>query len=201
MASSLQSSPVPKVTRSLAGTAQYGPVRMSDRLGRPIAGIPCPNQMNPMTVPTRMPRVAKNSRRRSSYRCSINDIVPSSDLSDFLRRRLGSLMPGTRNATVLAPVCRVETDGPFTARSDITWPGPGHSCSSRRPGRHPALPSASAAGAFFLSATSTAPKINFATNPKTARSNIIWMLTRIRATSVLAVMSPNPTVAKTVMVK
>ena len=82
MASSLQSSPAPKVTRSLDGTAQYGPVRMSDRLGRPIAGMPWPNQMNPMTVPMKMPSTAKNSRRRSSYRCSISDIVPSADLSD-----------------------------------------------------------------------------------------------------------------------
>ena len=75
---------------------------------------------------------------------------------------------------------------------------------ARRPHGWPGAPGSAtgaAAGDFFFSATSTAPKINFATNPKTARSNIIWMLTRILATSVFAVMSPNPTVEKTVMVK
>src|SRR6476620_10324658 len=62
VASSLHPSPSPSTSRSEAGTAQYGPVRMSDRLGNPIAGMPWPNQTNPTMVPTRMPRVPKNSR-------------------------------------------------------------------------------------------------------------------------------------------
>ena len=76
-------------TRSVGGTAQYGPVRISDRLGSPIAGMPWPNQMKPITVPRKIPSTAKNNRRRSSYRCSINDIVPSGDFSSFLRRSRG----------------------------------------------------------------------------------------------------------------
>ena len=77
----------------------------------------------------------------------------------------------------------------LTGRSAQSYPADG-------PG-----PSGCAVGARRRRATSTAPKISLATNPKTARSNIIWMLTRIRASSDLAVMSPNPTVEKTVMVK
>jgi len=48
---------------------------------------------------------------------------------------------------------------------------------------------------------STAPKITLATRPMTTRLNSIWMVTRVRARSVLAVMSPNPTVENTVTVK
>src|SRR5664279_539590 len=53
----------------------------------------------------------------------------------------------------------------------------------------------------FFRPTSTAPKITLATRPMTTRLNSIWMVTRVRARSVLAVMSPNPTVENTVTVK
>ena len=47
----------------------------------------------------------------------------------------------------------------------------------------------------------TAPSITRSTSPTTSRSPSIWTITVTRATWVAGVMSPNPTVEKTVTVK
>ena len=52
-----------------------------------------------------------------------------------------------------------------------------------------------------VSATFTAPSTTFAITPTVSRPATIWMVTRTRASCVTGVMSPKPTVAKTVTVK
>lgn len=56
-------------------------------------------------------------------------------------------------------------------------------------------------GGLSFSPTVTAVENSLTTRPRTTRLRSIWTVTRLRARSVSAVMSPNPTVENTVTVK
>src|SRR5438094_515722 len=84
VASRRQAPSAVSTARDEAGSEQYGPVSTDPRLSMPK--IVCAYQKKPNSVVTTTAAIEISSRRRSSCRCSTNDMVPSGFVLRLLRR-------------------------------------------------------------------------------------------------------------------